>query len=88
MCLQYCPLLQPNVEVLEKKVEELCKQYQDAKLKAKGGSENNTPSHSGSPSSPGQKMSGGTHNAWGGFIRLVEVLSFAMNNNNVSAVCA
>lgn len=57
----------PNVEALEKKVEELCKQYHDAKIKARAGSENNTP-HSGSPSSPGQKISGGTHNAWGGFI--------------------
>lgn len=61
-------ILQPNVEALEKKVEELCKQYHDAKIKARAGSENNTP-HSGSPSSPGQKISGGTHNAWGGFIR-------------------
>ncbi|GLV38229.1 uncharacterized protein CBL_12875 [Carabus blaptoides fortunei] len=57
----------PNVEALEKKVDELCKQYHDAKIKARTGSENNTP-HSGSPSSPGQKISGGTHNAWGGFI--------------------
>lgn len=57
------------MESLEKKVEELRKQYQDAKIKARGTSDN-TPS-CGSPASPVNvpKVTGGTHNAWGGFIR-------------------
>lgn len=58
-----------NVEALEKKVEELCKKYQEAKLKAKGGvnSGNNTPNNN-SPSSPSSQKTSGAHNAWGGFI--------------------
>lgn len=57
-----------NVEALEKKVDELVKKYQEAKLKARGGSGNNTPSNN-SPSSPsGAGKTTGAHNAWGGFI--------------------
>nr|CAH7769250.1 unnamed protein product [Callosobruchus chinensis] len=52
----------PEIEALEKKVEDLCKKYQEAKAKARG-SGNNTPNDS----SPRQKTTG-AHNAWGGFI--------------------
>lgn len=53
---------------LEKKVEELCRKYQESKVKHKG-SGNNTPNHS--PHSPSNQKSAGAHNAWGGFIRYV-----------------
>lgn len=57
-----------NVEALEKKVDELGKKYQEAKLKARGGSGSNTPSNN-SPASPGGAgKTTGAHNAWGGFI--------------------
>ncbi|GJQ79767.1 hypothetical protein Trydic_g23239 [Trypoxylus dichotomus] len=56
-----------NIDHLEKKVEELCKKYQDAKMKARGNSGNNTPNNN-SPSSPNTQKSSGAHNAWGGFI--------------------
>lgn len=59
-------LLQANIDLLEKKVEELCKKYQDARVKAKGPSGNNTPNNGSSPS---QQKTAGAHNAWGGFIR-------------------
>ncbi|XP_022901051.1 cyclin-L1 [Onthophagus taurus] len=57
----------PNIDDLEKKVDELCKKYQDAKIKARGNSGNNTPNNN-SPPSPGAQKSTGAHNAWGGFI--------------------
>lgn len=58
-----------NVDNLEKKVDELRKKYQDARVKARGvESGNNTPNNN-SPSSPGQQKTTGAHNAWGGFIR-------------------
>ncbi|KAJ8921260.1 hypothetical protein NQ315_013732, partial [Exocentrus adspersus] len=56
-----------NIESLEKKVEELCKKYQDARAKARGNSGNNTPNNNDS-SSPNQQKTTGAHNAWGGFI--------------------
>ncbi|KAK4878121.1 hypothetical protein RN001_010627 [Aquatica leii] len=56
-----------NVEALERKIEELCRKYQDAKMKARGNSGNNTPNNN-SPSSPSTQKSSGAHNAWGGFI--------------------
>ncbi|KAF5276925.1 hypothetical protein FQA39_LY18542 [Lamprigera yunnana] len=56
-----------NAELLEKKIEELCRKYQDAKMKARGNSGNNTPNNN-SPSSPSTQKSSGAHNAWGGFI--------------------
>ncbi|KAK9746613.1 Cyclin, N-terminal domain [Popillia japonica] len=56
-----------NIDHLEKKVEELCKKYQDAKMKARGNSGNNTPNNN-SPSSPSTQKNTGAHNAWGGFI--------------------
>lgn len=56
-----------NVDILEKKIEELCRKYQDAKIKARGNSGNNTPNIN-SPSSPSTQKSSGAHNAWGGFI--------------------
>ncbi|KAB0791244.1 hypothetical protein PPYR_03044 [Photinus pyralis] len=56
-----------NVDTLEKKIEELCKKYQDAKIKLRGNSGNNTPNNN-SPSSPSAQKSSGAHNAWGGFI--------------------
>ncbi|CAH1957422.1 unnamed protein product [Acanthoscelides obtectus] len=52
----------PEIEALEKKVEDLCRQYQEAKAKVRG-SGNNTPNDN----SPRQKTTG-AHNAWGGFI--------------------
>ncbi|XP_017771572.1 PREDICTED: cyclin-L1 [Nicrophorus vespilloides] len=58
----------PNVDELEKNVDELCKKYQDAKIKAKGNSGSNTPNNN-SPSSPQNvQKTTGAHNAWGGFI--------------------
>lgn len=60
-----------NVENLERKIAELRKKYEDAKVKARGGdSGNNTPNNN-SPSSPTTQKSMGAHNAWGGFIRYV-----------------
>ncbi|XP_025837529.1 cyclin-L1-like isoform X2 [Agrilus planipennis] len=56
-----------NVDALEKKVEDLVKKYQEAKIKARGGSGNNTPNNN-SPSSPSSQKTSGAHNAWGGFI--------------------
>lgn len=61
----------PNVEELEKRADELRRKYQDAKLKAKGGSGTNTPNHNNSsPSSDNTTTAKttGAHNAWGGFI--------------------
>ncbi|XP_018575010.1 cyclin-L1 isoform X2 [Anoplophora glabripennis] len=55
-----------NIESLEKKVDELCKKYQDARAKARGSSGNNTPNNDSS--SPSQQKTTGAHNAWGGFI--------------------
>lgn len=59
----------PNIEELEKKVQELCKKYQDARAKARGNSGNTTPNNNDS-SSPSQQTvkTTGAHNAWGGFI--------------------
>ncbi|EFA05631.1 cyclin-L1 [Tribolium castaneum] len=56
----------PNIEQLERKVEELCKQYHDARVKARGNSGNNTPNNDSS--SPNTQKTAGAHNAWGGFI--------------------
>ncbi|XP_057655462.1 cyclin-L1 [Diorhabda carinulata] len=53
----------PNIESLEKKVEELCEKYKAARTKARG-SGNNTPNNNTSPS----QDKTGAHNAWGGFI--------------------
>lgn len=58
--------LQPNIDILEKKVDELCKKYQEARSKARGTSGNNTPNND---SSPHHQKTTGAHNAWGGFIR-------------------
>ncbi|KAK9884355.1 hypothetical protein WA026_005305 [Henosepilachna vigintioctopunctata] len=57
----------PNIEVLEKKIEELSKKYHDAKAKAKGNSGSNTPNNNDTSPKSTQK-SAGAHNAWGGFI--------------------
>lgn len=63
---------QANIDNLEKKVDELCKKYQDARTKAKGNSGNNTPNNG---SSPNQQKTAGAHNAWGGFIRYTKFLN-------------
>lgn len=60
----------PNVDALERRVDELRKRYQDARARARGGgpeSGNDTPNNN-SPSSPGAAKTTGAHNAWGGFI--------------------
>lgn len=57
----------PSIEALEKKVQELCKQYQEAKVKAKL-TENNIQCNFNSNITNLAKTAGGTHNAWGGFI--------------------
>lgn len=78
--------------MLEKKVDELCRIYHDARVKARGGggvggvsgganSGNNTPNNNNESSSPNnmQKTTAGAHNAWGGFIRFVKL----MENKNI-----
>uniref|UniRef100_A0A6P7H541 Cyclin-L1-like n=1 Tax=Diabrotica virgifera virgifera TaxID=50390 RepID=A0A6P7H541_DIAVI len=53
----------PNIDELEKQVEELCEKYKAARAKARG-SGNDTPNNT----SPRQDKVTGAHNAWGGFI--------------------
>lgn len=58
------------MDALEKKVDELRKKYQDARVKARGTSSGNNTPNNNSPSSPNaQQKTTGAHNAWGGFIR-------------------
>lgn len=60
---------QPNSEELEKRVEELRKKYQEARLKARGNN-NNTGTGSNSPGSPStQSRTRHSPQRWGGFIR-------------------
>ncbi|XP_050315837.1 cyclin-L2 [Anthonomus grandis grandis] len=53
----------PNIDDLEKQVEDLCEKYKNQRAKAKGISGNNSPNNN---SQDPQKTS--AHNAWGGFI--------------------
>ncbi|XP_060534373.1 cyclin-L1 [Cylas formicarius] len=55
----------PNIEDLEKQVDELCKKYQDLRAAKTRSSGNNTPNNN--DTSPNNQKSG-AHNAWGGFI--------------------
>lgn len=52
----------PNIEELEKQVDQLCEKYKDLRAKAKGVSGSNSPNNNNQD----QKTS--AHNAWGGFI--------------------
>ncbi|CAG9770355.1 unnamed protein product [Ceutorhynchus assimilis] len=56
----------PNIEDLEKQVDELCEKYKNVRAKAKAVSGNDSPSNNGQEPQKSQKTS--AHNAWGGFI--------------------
>ncbi|XP_026468513.1 cyclin-L1 [Ctenocephalides felis] len=59
----------PDADSLEKAVSVLRKHYQDERAKARNASSNNNSPKADSPHSPQkEKTTGGSHNAWGGFI--------------------